>query len=344
MRYLLVVSLFALVACAGKVRFDGAPAPRDLNQHTLLLEADCGDGNELAGFGQIGCSWGADELVAGRLTVHTPLPGAIALYSHACGIDKTDYHGEQGGSFQYPLAELMPAGVAFCIIDVFVRWELPPKLTSDYPLRGMTGRVYLRRRHPGQDAAALRWTDSPSASSGIAWGQFRSSVVASSSREPVALELEAARPLTGAYRLFGCGNGVETAPLEGAKASVARAQLLGPAPKKGSCTLFGWLAGKDAAGKELVADAVAGVEVFDSSAVRLAVNTRIQSGKVCYEAEAATSLAVLVGDDWLQGSNKLRDCLKLPADGRRLRLGFFTHQGRAAYAILEGGNIVEVLQ
>ena len=337
-----------LQGCAGlmgaKVRYDAAPSPVDNNQYTVLMEADCGDGVTRAGYGQVGCSYPAGSLATGRVTIHTPLPGSIALISRACGIDQTDFHNDKGGSFQYDIAPLFPVSATTCVLDVFVSWQLPPKLTSEYPLRGMVGKIYLRRRGAGQTAASMSWSNGKKAS-GIAWNQFREvgrDVVAG---EPLALELLAEKPVVaGQYRLYGCGAGVADGAFTGTSISVTRDQLIGLQPKKGGCLMLGYVVGRTADGQVVNEDVAVGTEVFGLRIVKVAAQVRVEEGQVCYDAEDAVSLAVLNYGSTNQGSNRVSDCFKLPDGVASARLGLFTHQGRTLYALIENGQLQEVMQ
>lgn len=339
---LLYIPLLALViGCAGaKVRYDAAPSPIDENYHTVLLEADCGDGVHNPGFGQVGCSWAPTEKPHGSLTIHTPLPGTISLYSRTCGVDLRDFHAEEGGSFSYDFSDLMPYGISSCVVEVYVTWQLPPKMTTEYPLRGMTGRVYLRQR-PGMSEAVLIAPERTVPGSGVSWMQFRESAAKSSEATKVILQVPKAVK-NGSFRLAGCGLGVQSAPFNGTSVSVSRETLLGDSPKKGRCVMFGHVKGLHEDGSIADYDAMFGVEVFGVTTQKLSASVLVQSGKVCYEAENSVTAAILHYGNTNKGSNKLKDCFDLPAEDSRL--GFFTHQGRATYAIIEAGAIKETLQ
>jgi len=325
-----------------KVRYDAAPSPVDHNQHTVLMEIDCGDGVSRAGYGQVGCSFGGQ--VAGSVTIHTPLPGSIAMISRACGIDQTDFHNDKGGSFRYDLSGIFPEGPSSCIIDVFVSWQLPPKLTSEYPLRGMLGKIYLRRRGAGQAATPMTWSNFKEAS-GVAWNQFREvgrEVVAG---EPLALKLRAATPVVaGKYRVFGCGQGVAEGDFSGTDIAVSREQLIGVAPKQGGCLMLGYVVGRTSSGSLVNQDLAVGVEVFGVKVIKVAAQVRVEGRKVCYDAEDAVSLAVLNYGSTNQGSNAVSHCFDMPDGVNSARLGLFTHQGRALYALIENGQLTEVMQ
>lgn len=343
----LILVVISILGCKGEVRYDAAASPIDTNYHTVLLESDC-DGSLRRGFGQIGCSWGADEPVSGKLTVYTPLPGKISMYSRACGIDHTEFHSQSGGAFRYDLSELLPAKFPTCIIDVFVSWQLPADMTSEYPLRGMSGKIYLRRRAAGTSQVSLQFAKDVERK-GVSWAQFREvakEIQESRVAEPLELKMLATKPVdNGAYRLFGCGQGVASSALNGDTAIIQRDELLGPSPKKSSCVLFGFMLGKTATGETVNDDAMVGVEVFNVTNQKLAVNLWIDQGRVCYEAESSVSLAVLNHDGGTQFSNKLDDCLYLPVSANSItRLGFFTAQGRAYYATIQNNQITEVFQ
>lgn len=341
----LLVALLAALILVGfsgcksaKVRYDAAPSPVDLNQQTVLLETTC-NGVVRAGFGQAGCAWRADELPEGKLTVHTPLPGSIQLYSRECGIDETAFHAEKGGSFEYELARLMPADATFCRVSLFVRWQLPEGMTSDFKLRGMLGRLYLRRARKNAALVPVQWEGATTGTLGVAWAQFR----AVDRADPLGLVMRLPKKVVaGKWRLYGCGHGVDQADFQGDTIRVTREQLLGAQPKKGSCDLFGFAVGLLEDGSPYDGDLAVSYEVFDSTALKLATSITIEKDEVCYEAEDAVSLALISANGKTLASNKLADCFQMPTGGRA-RLGFFTAQGRASYAIVEGGK-VEYLQ
>lgn len=337
--------LLLLSGCAGaKIRYDAAPAPIDLNQHTVLLETDCNGVNRID-FGQAGCSWRPDEAKTGTLTVHTPLPGSIQLVGRECGVDETAFHPEQGGSFKYDLARLAQkmedSRSEYCRINIFVRWQLPAGMSSEYVLRGMSGRLYLRKTRPNASKPALSWTPATGGLgplNGLAWAQFRASSVLATS-EPLRLKVQLpGKAAAGKYRAWGCGHGAENADFQGDSFALDRETLVGAAPQMGACDLFGYAVANMEDGSRYDGDLVVAYEVFDVKAQKLAVNVRMEGSKVCYDAEDTVSLAVLNYADTNKGSNKLSDCFSMPEDGHA-RLGFFTHQGRAVYAVLENGTV-----
>lgn len=340
-----LIILLLLSGCMGaKVRYDAAPSPVDNNQHTVLMEIDCGDGLSRAGYGQVGCSYSGEKAISGRVTIHTPLPGAISMVSRACGVDQTDFHGDKGGSFQYDLAPLFPAGVTACVVDVFVSWQLPPKMTTEYPLRGMLGKIYLRRRMPDQSPAEMTWSNGKRAT-GIALNQFREVGREPVAGEPLSLEINATKSIVaGKYRVFGCGQGVADGDFVGSKILVTREQLVGPSPKKSGCLMFGYVVGRAADGSTINQDLTVGVEVFGMRVLKVAANVTVDGQKVCYEAEDAVSLAVLHYDGANQGSNKAAACFTMPDGVTSARLGLFTHQGRAVYALIDNGQLTEIMQ
>lgn len=340
-----------MFGCAtAEVRYDAAPSPLDENHHTLLLESDCGDGVKKTGFGQMGCSYGFKEPVVGSFTIHSPLPSVVKMYSKDCDIEISDFHGEAGGSFQYDLATgnkggpFLPAAVRACVVDIYVKWQVPPKMKQpQYELRGMSGRLYLRRRPENTEAASMRWLPSNIATKGISWAQVREFP----GRDVVGqLQLEIAAPeliKSGKHRLYGCGKGIEGQAADGTNFLITREQLLGSTWNKGRCMYFGYSTGTSVFGSWIDADAVLGVEIHGTGVQHLASDLRVTETEVCYDTESAVSLAVLNYGATNRASNKVRDCFKLPEDGNA-RLGLFTHKGRALYAIIEAGKIIEVFQ
>ncbi len=343
-----LVLALVLAGCGGaKVRPDSAPSPVDINHHTVLLETDC-NGVQRTGFGQAGCSWTPEETPAGTLTVHTPLPGSIQAVGRDCGVDETQFHPEKGGSFKFDLSrwakKMDTRATEFCRVNLFVRWQLPQGMTSEYVLKGMTGRVYLRRTRPGSHRPRFQWIPEAGGlgeQNGIAWSQFRamSATDLQTASEPLRLVIDLPSPVVrGKYRLWGCSHGEPGADFQGGRITVGRDVLLGSQSQAGACDLFGYAVGVLEDGSTYDADLVVPYEVFRADAQKLATNVRLEGDQVCYDTENTVSLAVLNHGDENQASNKLSDCFKLPADGKA-RLGFFTHQGRAVYAVIEGGTI-----
>jgi len=351
---LLTAGVGALLTSCGvfggaKVRYDAAPSPVNNNFHTVLMETTCGGRSQL-GYGQSACSLAAGEPYNGELILHTPLPGAIRLIGRLCGVDSAKYHNDVEGSFRIPIAELLdkvPESVTSCVVEVFVNWDLVKGMTSDYPLDGMIGRFYYRRRLEGRTTASMTWGPSPAlvgTMQGVGFGQFRS--VARGGfpvSEPLELVIKTSKPvLEGTYRLFGCGAGVELGTFSGDTIRLSREALIGPLPGVGGCMMFGYAMGKTAQGEAIHDDLVLGVEVFGKNVMRLAGSVALKDGKVCYTAESSVSVTILNHGTTNQLSTKLEDCFKMPADGKA-RLGFFTHKGRSVYAVIEGG-VVEYVQ
>lgn len=342
-----------IVSCGilggAKVRYDAAPSPISQNFHTVLIETSCSGRTQL-GYGQAGCSFAAGESLSGELVLHTPLPGTIHMIGKLCGVDSSKYHSDLQGSFHLPVAELMsgvPDTVTSCVVDIFVAWDLVKGMTSDYPLDGMIGRFYYRRRMPGRDQAEYTWGPSPAlvgSMRGVGFGQFRSSTRFGDepfpTSEPMELVIKTSKPFAGnaLYRLHGCGNGVQEAPFSGDTIRVPVETLIGPAPVQGGCVLFGHAQGKDADGKPLINDLMLGLEVFGKNVMRLAGTVTVADGEACYEAESSVSVAILNHGTDNQLSTKLADCFKMPADGKA-RLGFFTHKGRSVYAVIDGEKV-----
>lgn len=314
------------------------------------METTC-HGKSQLGYGQAGCSYDSNEPLDGELILHTPLPGAIHMVGKLCGVDQSMYHNDVQGSFHLPIEKLLegvPQTVTACVVDIIVNWDLVKGMTSDYPLDGMIGRFYFRRRLPGRDTAEYSWGPSPSAvgsMQGVGFGQFRAwgtmrGDIKFPTSEPLELRVKIPHPVKdGRYRLAGCGQGVlQEVAFTGDTFSVPVEKLVGPEPVQGSCMMFGYAMGYDSAGKGVLADLVLGVEVFGKNVMRLAGSVELKDGKVCYDAEPSVSVAILNHGTENELSNKLSDCFKMPEDGKA-RLGFFTHKGRSVYAVIDGGKV-----
>lgn len=345
--YLFITAL--VVGCAGgmEVREDLSPSPLDLNYHSALIEA-CGNINQ----GQASCSFGHDEIPTGKLTVHTPLGGAIRIFSRECGFDRP-FYAKKWGSYSWDLAEMIPLGVKFCEFSILVNWELPEGVESDYPLRGVSGRLYVRRRPKNSSPAIMQWAPNVGITNtflGASYAQFRAmstDVVHPVNPSPSGLKYEKPEPVSepiilnillsspvegeGLYKLWGCGNGVEETKLESGVGSIEikRDTILGASPKQGSCTLFGWAVDSD----KLQDDFTVSVGVFGWKHVHLAANAWIEgegdSRKLCFASEPTVSVTVYAD----KVSNALEGCFDFVSDKDSL-LGFFTHVGRARYAMV----------
>lgn len=356
----LLLACFTLIGCGGmEVRNDPSPSPLDVNYNAALLEA-CGNINQ----GQVGCSFGRDEIPQGNLTIHTPLGGTITLFSRACGIDRRHYY-KNGGSYSWPIEELLPLGVKFCEVSVLVNWELPPKISTVYPIRGVKGSLYLRRRPPETSPAKLEWAPQVGITNsylGTIYAQFRAMsdlpppVPASNiddgqllnydasyhwpidvylmpdkqlMSEPLLLRVmlnEETGPGGGLWQLYGCGHGVESQPLTSGQTmiEIKRDTILGAEPKPGTCVLFGWAVD----GEKLLDEFTVAINVFDKKHVHLGADAWADDGKICYAVPATVSVAVY----GMQTSNELEDCFDL--SGEVEYLGFFTNVGRAKYAVV----------
>ena len=317
-----------------------------MNHHTALLEAQCGKESVKFGMGQNGCSFAVDEEPGGELVVHTPMPGVIRLFSRDCGIDRSDYQPDGEPARRYDLRELFSSAQPnqrTCIVDVMVSWELPEGVTSEYPLSGLRGRFYYRHRPDPRIAVEASWEpwyQSLGGFLGVAWGQFRSQPTVATTGEPAVLKLRLPEAVSqGSYRLYGCGHGVENQSFEGREVVVSRDAVLGPNPQPGGCMLFGFMTGTKADGSRILADVVAAVEIFDYRAMRLAVEIYRNKYRWCYRGESAISLATWETQAGRRRSFKSADCFPA-SDGR---MSFFTHKGRAAYAVTKGDTF-EVIQ
>lgn len=348
------VLFLVLVSCAHTVRYDGAPSPLDINRHTVLLEIER-DGVTHLGYGQIGMSYGHTEVPHGKLFVHTPLPGSVFLYSERCGISEKGYHAINSGPFHFDMEQLfgqVPPDINACIVNVLVSWELPPRWTSDYPLRGMSGRLYFRRRMPNQSPATLTWYPqykNIGPMVGVGFGQFRA--VAEQPlresgnlypiREPLLAVVKTTKPVVsgGKYRLFGCGQPAIEQDFVGDEIRLTRAQLIGENPQVGNCQLLGWIKGIAADGSPVENDIMIGVEIFGSKAQLLSAEFTATDSEVCYAVENSVTGCVLNFRNENSISGKLQDCFKKSDDAKYMRMGCWTHKGRAVYGIIDENGI-----
>lgn len=328
-RLFYLVAGLTLTAC-GKVemRFDPAPAPVDVGYYTLLFEKE----NKLT-LGQIGVSLSHDEDARGsKVAAYSPLPGRAQVYSRACGVDYAEYI-DKPGRFEWDLGDWFPKDKSFCIVDIFFQWELPKGMTTQYPIRGLAGRVYLRRRPATSTVAKLHWNGGETAD-GIITAQFRALPAPTVGGEPLALNVQASSPVqSGLWQLWGCDHGKKAQPFSGQDIVVSREDIIG-AGQKGSCVMFGFAVGP---GGQPNDDMVVAYDVYDKTNIKLSATATYDasSGKLCYTAEDSVSLVVFVDGKKNAASNKLQDCFS-GTDGK---VGFFTHKGRAVYAVLNGGVI-----
>jgi len=350
-----LATLFCLVvilaSCGGaNVRYDGAPSPASVNHNTVLLEVVTARGGRQLGFGQAGISFGADEAVSGSLIIHTPLPGAVTLYSSRCGIDQKDYHPENGGAFHYDLANLfeqVPYTVQSCVVSIHVTWELPKGWKSEYPLEGMTGKLYYKRGGTGSSAPTLQWIPqykNIAAMNGVGFAQFRSSVTRDDQPFPVSEPLVMKIKLTkrvvkdGKWRLYGCDQGIELADFAGDEILVSRDSLIGMKPVMGGCLMLGWAVGTTEDGSKLDDDFAVGVEVFDYSVMHVSGKVTVTDSEICYQTENTVTGCVLNHGNTNELSNDLEHCFKRPTEPNPI-LGCWTHKGRAVYAAINGTEV-----
>ena len=337
----LMAILLSTAGCSSaEVRYDAAPAPIDSNYYTMLLEATCPDG--FVGFGQAGCSFESSESPSGSVFVHTPLPGSISVYSRACGIDFTEYLPEQGGIFSYAIEDLFTEGVNFCIVDFTAEWQLPPKMTSEHKLHGMRGRLYLNRLSDGSKKLQLDWNPRPTSTlpptKGIAFSQLRSDFTTVDG-EPIFLILKPSAAIkSGKLGLFGCGKDVER-PISGEVIKIPVDEFANRPNVKSSCSAFGYLVGVAEDGSEVDDEFAIGLEFFAANVMKLGAYAEIQDARrLCYNVDDSVSVAGILQDEQVKASNKLNDCFPY-TPGETARIGFFTHKGRAAYAIVQSDQI-----
>lgn len=318
----------SLTAC-GKVemRFDPAPAPVDVGYYTLLFE----NGSRVS-MGQLALSLAqGDEAAGNKIAAYSPLPGRAQVYSRACGIDFAQYI-DKPGKFEWDVGDWFKPDKSFCVVDIYFQWELPAGMTTQYPIRGLAGKVYLRRRPPTSTVSKLKWNTDSDWSLGIITGQFRSLPATTIGGEPLALQVKTSEPTaSGLWQLWGCEHGKKSEPFSGEDIAISREDIIGAA-KPGSCVMFGFAVGPGGHPND---DFIVAYDVYDKSNIKLSATVTVESGKVCYTAESTVSMAVFVDGVGNAASNKLSDCFK-GGDGK---IGFFTHKGRALYAIIKGGAV-----
>ena len=349
------VIIASLVGCQGKeVRRDPSPSPLDVNYHAALVE-----GWEHIARGQAGGSyaWNQDIPDDEVVRLHSPLGGDIKLFSRQCGIDWPDYK-KAGGIFEYKINELFPPLVKFCVLDVIVAWELPDGFKTEYPLRGIRGQYYFRRRPDGAKPAKMQWAPQVGLSrwfNGIAFAQFRAysqpevvhpigpgapqmKLKKQNRNEPVMLRVHLNDPAGeqgGLWKIQGCGNEVGGALAPGQRIiEIKRSALIGEKPVQGTCALFGYAVDGDT----LKDDFVVVASVFGVSHVHLGGDARVEGEgderRVFFDV-GNTVTVVTYGHN--EASNDLSGTFKY--DPNAMGLGVFTHVGRAAYGIQVGDRI-----
>ena len=292
-RLILMVLLLSGCSSAPVIRYDPNPAPLDVNYHTALIES-CGK----ISMGLSGCNYPTD------IAVYSPLPGSITLHSKECGIDRKIYH-PKGGRFSF--SNLIPEDARFCVISIYSSWELPQGMTTEFPLRGQSGKVYYLKTEP----LPMRW-DPPheilGRELGVAFNQLREN------RGAIVIELPEKE--AGAYEIHGCGHAV-TGMYDTDKVEIPTDGL--SSFEQGSCYLFGKVGGR------LIG---VGLNIFGKQNVKLAADVRLgPKGEVCYSADDTVSLVAFNGE----GKFKREACFKAGVGP----IGFFTHQGRATYAYID---------
>ena len=350
MSKLFFIAFLFLSGCGSmEVRKDPSPSPLDVGYNAALIEG-CGHLNS----GQVGCSYGFDEQIpdTDEIAVYSPLGGTITLFSRECGIDRRSYHKE-GGRFTWKINELFPMRIKFCTLDVLVNWELPADIKTEYPIRGLRGHAYFRRRPDSSAPTQMEWAPQVGITKsywGIAYAQFRGMTtmpftegrakLASMRDEPILLRVKLNKPVSqggGMYQLWGCDHGIESARLEPgvSEIEIPRDVILQD-PRQGHCTMFGWAID----GEGLQDDITVSYNVFDYTHVHLSADVSFNDDKtkVCYGTENTVSVVVYDG----KASNKLQDCFSFNPAGAGI--GFFTHQGRAVYAIVTAEKEIKWVQ
>ena len=325
-----------LAGCGGadiQLRNDPSAAPIDENYHTMLMKSSCSDSYSM---GQAGCSIGVEEdLSKHSFSILTPLGGSLLIYSRECGVDRKDFL-DKGAVVSFKLSELVPPGAEFCTFSLFTFWEKPKEITSDIPVRGQSGKFYVRIRPKGVDAATLSWSPQQGQevkSKGIIFSQFRELVnPIGPGREPILLRVTPTTPaVSGKYQLWSEAKqvGIKAKPYSGSEILISRDSILG-APKKGSFILAGWAIGTN--GEPLDNDFIVAVDIFGHKAPKLSGKLTFTETEVCYKTEATVSLSLISGVE--KASNKVEDCFPKPTGDAVM--AFFTVVGRAGYALIKG--------
>jgi len=336
-----------LIGCQSReVRRDPSPSPLDVNYHAALVE---GWANVARGQAGGSYAWNQDIPDEETIRLHSPLGGDIKLFSRQCGIDWPAYK-KAGGVFDWKINELFPPLVNFCVLDVIVSWELPEGFTTEYPIRGIRGQYYFRRRPDGADPAKMQWAPQVGLQrefTGIVFAQFRAysdnEVVHPIAKpktvnEPVMLRVSLTHPVGkqgGLWKIQGCGNETNGMLVEGQeRIEIKRSALIGNKPVMGTCVLFGYAVDGDLLNDDFIVVA----SIFGVRHVHLGGDARIEGEgderRVLFDAGNTVSV-ITYGHN--EASNDLSGEFKY--DPNAMGLGLFTHVGRAAYGVQVDGRI-----
>lgn len=334
MKILSVLFAFLLIGCGGadiQLRNDPSAAPIDENYHTMLMKSSCSENYSM---GQAGCSVGYDEdLSKHSFSILTPLGGSLLIYSRECGVDRKDYL-DKGAVVSFKLSELVPPGAEFCTFSLFTYWEKPSSVASEIPVRGQSGKFYVRIRPKGVGPATLSWSPQQGQeqkSTGIIFSQFREMVnPIGPGREPLLLKVNTTAPTNGGkFQIWSEAKqiGIKAKPFTGSEILISRDSILGPV-KRGSFILAGWAIGTN--GDPLDNDFIVAVDVFGFKSPKLAGKITFTDKEVCYKVESTVSLVLLSGVD--KASNKTEGCFPKPTVPAVFAA--FTVVGRAGYSII----------
>lgn len=313
---------------------DPSPAPLDSNYHNILMRSSCGPG---LGFGQMGCSVSStQDLTKEHIEILSPLGGAMTVYSKECHYDERIML-DKGQIVKLSLFELVPPKTKFCTFSVVMNWVKPQEINTEVPLRGQSGRIYIRVRPDDSAPAELEWTPKQGniqKASGLIFAQFRGN--AGGTREPVILKVRTTKPVgNGIYELWSQqeGIGIKQQTFQGQELEIPADRLLGNFPFR-SYILDGFAVG-NAAPSMLYLDNsfTVAISIFRYDVVKLAARiTKSDAKEICFDSENTVALAAMSGID--KALNASKGCFPRPADGSVLAL--FTSVGRSAYYIVGG--------
>ena len=334
-KLLSILVLLALIGCAGmdiEIRPDPHPSPLDKNYHNLLMKSSCESGYSV---GQAGCSVEeGEDLSKKTIQILTPLGGSVQVYSRECSVDRKDFI-PKGQILSYSLKELVPAGAQFCTFSIYTYWEKPASIQTEVPVRGQSGKFYVRVRPKGRAAAKMAWTPQQGVikqNEGVIYSQFRATE-RNEHREPVLLEI-AAQSFPGMFQLWSEPKqiGLKSTNYNSSNIQVNRDKIV-PNQKTGSYILAGWILPDDHVNVE---DMVVAIDVFGQDVSKLSGSLNFNAKQVCFETENTVSLVVLSGVE--KASNEVKGCFPKPTGDQVM--AFFTNVGRAAYAFISGDKYV----
>ena len=309
-----------LAACTStEIREDVSPAPIDTNYNTLLLRVDC-NGHTTHNFGVAGCAIGNLEEPKGSVRIYTPLSGSISVLSKNCGLDEKYFIKDGVNYFDLSMAELFQSKAPFCVVDFLYSWDLPDNITTEYPLRGATGKLAFRRRDKFHKPALVGTQVGVGA---IQKRSFNSDVLFA----PKNIVEIRSQISNGSYTYSGCGLDKPVEEMSGNKFEIDTNEFIFHDLYNPSCVIFGRIK----KGTQLEEFTLLATQ-FKNETIKLSADViHSVENEICYEAEDAVSIAALITSDNSEASMKTKACFKTKSGN--YTIGFFSHKSRAAYFI-----------